>query len=317
MQQVIGHEAILSAFEQLVKTERLGHAYLCVGPTGVGKSAIASWLAQRLLCVAGNTTTKQRGSEALPCGSCASCQAVERGSHPDVLRLTGEGVRTVESVREWTSALSRSTLFGGWKIGIVEGAEQMNEASANACLKTIEEPTPKTVIFLTAPSRRAVLPTIASRCAGIPCARVPKTVLANALRARAMTDEEADELATLAEGCPGRAIAYHADPELRGQLEERRTLARATVADACAGRLRRMEAFVRDLPSDRLRASEQTMELVQSFRDIGHETVRRRPPTPQTIAWLQLLVSAPQYLRANVSPRLLLETIAITFPTDV
>ncbi|MDP3771269.1 MAG: hypothetical protein Q8R16_03140 [bacterium] len=307
MYPVIGHAAILSAFERLVTTGQLGHAYLLAGPAGVGKSTVATWIAARLLC----TASGQR-----PCERCDACAAVARSSHPDVLRLSDEGVRSVESVREWTSALACSTLFAGWKIGIVEGAEQMNEAGANACLKTIEEPTPKTVILLTAPSRRAVLPTIASRCVAIPCARVPTAVLTKGLQARtAMDAGEADALAALADGCPGRAIACHGNPERRARYAEYRTLAHSAVTDTYSDRLRGIESFSRDLPSDRLSACEQTMELVQAFRDIGRETMLRRPPTPQTTAWLQLLVAAPQYLRANVSPRLLLETIAVTYPS--
>lgn len=307
---IIGHGDILRAFDHLIDADRLGHAYLFVGPEGVGKSTVASWVASRLLC--GRQATH---GEA---GSCDVCAAIARGSHPDVLVLRGDDVRSVERVREWASSLAQSSLFAGWKVGIVEGAEQMSEAGANACLKTIEEPTPKTVIFLTCPSRRSVLPTIASRCAIIPCARVPNTVLAKELRAHhQIAPEEVDALVTLADGCPGRAIAYHADADLRERSAEHRAFARAAMTESYADRLRHVETFSRDLPSERARACEQTMGLVQAFRDVGRDAILPRSLTPQSIAWLRLLVRAPHYLHANVAPRLLLETIAMTYPADL
>ena len=271
-------------FDRLVTAGRLGHAYLLVGPPGVGKTTVARWIAQRVLCERSQKLEVRSQKSGVPCGACDACGAVERGTHPDVLRLSGDGVRTVESVREWTASLTRSSLFGGWKVGIVEGAEQMNAASANACLKAIEEPTPRTVIVLTAPNRRAVLPTIASRCAVVFCR------------------------------CPTRAAPLGTS-EQRDAHEQRTASANALLTGTVVERLRRVESFTRALPSDRAAANERTMELMRGFRAVAQATAVAQRTRPEWVRWQQLLAAAPQYLAANVNARMFLETIALTYPT--
>ncbi|MDO8598573.1 MAG: hypothetical protein Q7S02_00505 [bacterium] len=313
MWEIIGHEATLSALDRLAAAERLAHAYLLVGPVSVGKTTVATWLAARLLCTQASGVRRQRS--VAPCGTCDACGAVARGVHPDVLRLMGEDVRTVDRVREWTSSLARSSLFAGWKIGIVEGAEQMNEASANACLKSIEEPTPKTVILLTAPNRRAVLPTIASRCALMTCHRVRAATLTHALQDRGVHDPDAEAITVIADGCPGTALRLVGQPEQRAAQEQRRALAHEMLSGTSRARLQHVESFVRALPDDRNAMVEQSMELVRGFRAIAQTMTGECRARADWVRWQQLLVRAPQYLAANVTPRLLLETVVLTHPT--
>ena len=306
MREIIGHGGILSAFDRLIAADRLAHAYLLAGPAHVGKATVAAWLAARLLCTA---------SGRLPCGQCDACTAVARGVHPDVLRLSETDVLAVERVREWTSSLTRSALFAGWKIGIVEGAEQMQGASANACLKSIEEPTPRTVILLTASNRRAVLPTIASRCAVVACNRPPRTALAAALVGRGASRADAEALVALADGCPGRALTLMAEPATREAQEQRRALARAMTSGTLADRLRHVESFVRALPEDHRDAAAEAMVLMRECRAIARAAVPTLRASDGWIRWQRILARAPQDLAANVTARLLLETIAVASPS--
>lgn len=317
MQSIIGHGEVLTAFDRFIAADRLGHAYLLVGPEGVGRTTVARWVARRLLC---------KRSCQLPAASrkfdsdseaCATCTAVECGIHPDVhvLQADGESI-PIDAVREWTTALSRTSLFAGWKVGIVEGAEALTEAAANACLKAIEEPTPRTIILLTAPSRRRVLPTIASRCALVSCRRVPQADLEAALSERDATPRDAKEIAAAADGCPGVALALLQEPERRQKLEELQDAARAVLSGPLTDRLRQVDALLRDRGNDRAAASRSALQLIETFRQLGREHPRSTgAATPERVRWMELLARASDHLAANVSPRLLIETIVVTAPT--
>ncbi|MBI4434687.1 hypothetical protein HY635_02630 [Candidatus Uhrbacteria bacterium] len=309
MEQIIGHADILTAFDRLISTDRLGHAYLLVGSEGVGKATVATWIAARLLCAA---------SGQRPCGRCDACMAIERRIHPDVYTLRAGGTAIgIDAVREWTTALSRTSLFAGWKIGIVEGAEELTEAAANACLKAIEEPTPRTLILLTAPSRRQVIATIASRCALVACRRVPRTDLESALCEHGAASTEARAIAETADGCPGIAMTLLRDVELRTSAENVVKTARAAMSGSWTERLRRVDALLRDRTSDRSAMEQSARKLIDAFRCLGRQQLRTtNSATPEFSRWMELLARAPDHLAANVSPRLLIETIAVTYPTE-
>jgi len=221
-------------------------------------------------------------------------------------------------VREWTTALSRTSLFAGWKVGIVEGAESLTEEAANACLKAIEEPTAKTLILLTATNRRAVLPTIASRCAMVACRRVPRAALEAALGERGAASNEARTIAETADGCPGAAMTLLENPEHRREAEELQQAARAAISGFWTERLRRIDALFRDRGSDRSAAAQSALRFIAAFRSFGHQQLRSTgSATPEFSRWMELLARAPDHLAANVNPRLLLETIVVTCPTEI
>lgn len=319
MQSLIGHIDILQAFERMVANGTLPHAVLLVGPSHVGKTTIAEWLAQRLLC-----DCSRRQTNGGPCGICPICAQVARGVHPDVMRIGEGGAISVEAVRAWTSAIASSSLFGGWKIGIVEGADQFTEEAANACLKTIEEPPPRTILILTAAQRRSVLPTIVSRCAMMRCRRVADAELLAGLTNSGITPADADRFTRAADGCPGLAITWAHTPGKWELQTKREQLAHDILNGPYVDRIRRVEQFVRGLPEDRAAAQAAIADLLHTFRGIARDLTARivggardagvsvRPP--ELIRWMNILVRAPQELAANVTPRLVLDSIVLTYP---
>ena len=325
---MVGHEDILQGFDAMIRGERLAHAYLLVGPTGVGKGAIASWVAARLLCQGnGKLSTLNSQFSTSPCGACPACVQVAAGTHPDVLRCTVEGALTIDAVRAWTTSLTRTSLLGGWRVGIVEGAETMSEEAANACLKAIEEPPPHTIVCFTAPSRRAVIPTIASRCVLVPCRRVATSVVAAALVARGVAASDADALALEADGCPGVALTWATDPEIRAAAEERLALATRVLRGSYVERLQCIDAFIAKLPEDRGVARAHIMDLLHAFRALARGLADRavgrgdtplgagiRVALPDLVAWMAVVSRASKELAANVAPRLVFEGIALSFP---
>lgn len=149
--------------------QRLPHAILLAGPLGVGKVELAQAWAKSLLC-------EKPGNEGEACGHCEGCHWFEAGTHPDFMRLTlvekenREGEIklateiSVEQAREAVEFVQLSTYRAGRRLVLVEPAEALNTASANALLKVLEEPPINTVFVLISHQPRQLLPTILSRC---------------------------------------------------------------------------------------------------------------------------------------------------------
>jgi DNA polymerase-3 subunit delta' len=139
--------------------DRLSHAYLVCGDSGLGKYNFALSFARLLLC--------QSIVSHQPCGTCRSCRMTESSQHPD-LRLIGteEGSRGIgiDQIRALLDFVTMTSHAGGSKIVILEQADSLNQNAANALLKTLEEPTPDTFILLITDAPGTLLPTLRSRC---------------------------------------------------------------------------------------------------------------------------------------------------------
>ena len=153
---IVGHKLPLRVLERTIREGRIPHALLFEGPEGIGKKKVALWFIEALNC---------RRAPGEGCGSCEQCERIQRLSHPDLhlLTLEGESIR-IEQIREATNILRFRPLEGRWKALVVEDAERMTPEASNAFLKTLEEPTPWTLIILIAQSADALLPTVRSRC---------------------------------------------------------------------------------------------------------------------------------------------------------
>ena len=138
---------------------KLPHALLLSGPIGTGKRKFATAFAQWLLCSAPKSN--------LPCGDCRQCDFNKAQTHPDLKLVEpeekGKSIK-VDQVRELVSFLNQTAQQGGYRITIIAPAEKMNINSANALLKSLEEPGDKTVLLLLTDSPGQLLPTIRSRC---------------------------------------------------------------------------------------------------------------------------------------------------------
>ena len=160
---LVGQDSVRRFLTGAVEQGRVGQAYLFVGPAGSGKVDAAWALAQAVLCDEGG------------CGRCDACERVERHTHPDVHALAPESAQgyLVGQVRALIEDLSMAPIRGSRKVYILDGAEALTPSSANALLKSIEEPPAGVTFILLAVTREAVLPTIVSRCQVVPFRAIP------------------------------------------------------------------------------------------------------------------------------------------------
>lgn len=198
--QIRGHRKILELLTRVVHTKRLAHAYVFSGLEGIGKRLTALALAKNLLCSSGGGKS---------CGTCSACIQVDRGSHPDLMIIEPEkGVITIDCIRNLKRELSRKSFSGGYKVCLIDDAEKMNLQSENALLKTLEEPTPDTVIILITGKPYRLLPTVLSRCQHLKFQPLALFDASELIMAGVAGVEREDSLlmASLTGGSPGKAF---------------------------------------------------------------------------------------------------------------
>ena len=154
--EVLGQDAVVRTLRNAIKSERLAHAYLFVGPRGVGKTSTARIFAKALNCVKGPTEQ--------PCGECDPCREIAAGISLDVLEIDGASNNGVEQVRELRENVRFLPTRGKFRIYLIDEVHMLSAAAFNALLKTLEEP-PAHVKFFFATTEAHKLPaTIISRC---------------------------------------------------------------------------------------------------------------------------------------------------------
>jgi DNA polymerase-3 subunit delta' len=219
---ILGHEALAARFRNIVARGRLAHAYLFTGPPGIGKKRFALELAKTVLCDSPASTDPPD-----PCDRCPGCVQVSAGTHPD-LRLVGasgdQHEFPIEQMQELIAHLGLKPARGRYRVAIVDAAERLSLEAANCFLKTLEEPPPRSLLFLIAPNPEQLLPTIRSRCQIVPFAPLPPAVLARLLRRLGLADspEAATRLAGESQGSLGRAseLSQPQVQQFRSRLRE-------------------------------------------------------------------------------------------------
>lgn len=334
MWQTYGQEHLTRQLAAGLQTGRLAHAYLLVGPPHVGKMTLALNLTQAVNC-----PDKAAGA---PCGQCSQCQRIARGVHPDVQIIgvgTGEedgparrDIR-IDQVREIEAFLNLSAYEGLCKTIIIDGAELMNAAAANALLKTLEEPPEQTMLLLLTANEEALLATIRSRCRTLYLKPMPRAELERRLVSDYQADpEQAAALARLSRGCLGQAVNALRD----GEILEQREADLARLQEVCNGGLDVRFDYAAELATRFNREREDARELLylwlRWWRDLllikeaAEEYVHNadcltplrlqagRLTTAQVAAFIRRLNGVLAALDGNANARLALENLMLNLP---
>lgn len=208
-------DAAWSVFQRRINSNKLAHAMLIHGPAGTGKRQLAKLMLARLVCTQPNE---------FACGECRSCTLFKTGAHPDSFRLEPEEGKhqiVIDQVRATISALTLTASFSPYKVALIYPAEAMNASSANALLKSLEEPPGDTVILLVSHDASQLPVTIRSRCQSIVVALPQQDqALSWLLESAGMDETVAVDALRVGGGSPLRAV----DLAGSGQLELHRNL---------------------------------------------------------------------------------------------
>lgn len=315
-----GHDRIIQQFRTALSRGRLASTFLFVGPAGIGKRMFAEKLGQSLLC-------DTRPEVALdPCGACAACRQVAGGTHPDVhvverppqannlpLELfIGDDEHRMRAGLCYE--LSLKPYSGRRRIGIIDDADLLglgNRESANALLKTLEEPPPKSVLILIGTSQQRQLPTIRSRC--------------QMIRFDPLAEQDVAELLLTTGVCSDGELAAKAASMSRGSLERAQRWCDAAILEFHENLLGQLsmqefdqaalskaiqqfvEAAGKEAPAKRARMREVVQMAADFYREQMHALAAATGDAEPAANCQELCLDALAHVDANVNLTTLVE----------
>jgi len=198
--EIIGQEKAKRFLTNVMRRERVPHAYLFTGISGIGKTITAKAFTMTLNCDA------PAGLDG--CGACASCRKIINGNFPDFISIEPDGQSIkIEQIRELNRSLGYAPYAGSYRVCVIHRAEAMTGEAANSFLKTLEEPPPGNIFVLNATEPRDLLPTIVSRCQRVSFRPLKAEEILGILSKKTNLDRPSLEiLARAADGSLGRAL---------------------------------------------------------------------------------------------------------------
>lgn len=254
---VYGHEKQIRVLQTAMARDRIPHAYLFYGPEGVGKGTVAGVFAKALNC-------KKRGDSLDACDACPSCLKIDHGNHSDVMTISPQGqFIKIREIRELQEQMKFSPFEGGKRIVIIVDADRMNIESANAILKTLEEPSLSNILILITSRPHQLPATILSRCQHVRFNPLRQETIARFLEEKLSLDSKSAHLIALSSGGSiGKARAMN---------DESYLITRETVLDIIA-RIKtkdpiKLLSALNDFGQERKDITERLGILITGYRD--------------------------------------------------
>ena len=316
---IIGQDNLLKFFNKLAVLsgrKAVGGSFIILGPAGAGKKTLANVLIAKLLC--------QDKPTARPCGECPACVQLKAKVNGDVFWLSlAEDKKniSIEEIRGLLHSLSLSALGQSYKVAVIDQAEKLSHQAANALLKTLEEPSKKTVIVLLATALADLPKTVVSRSQVFALRPLKPELIYDWLVARETKRSQAKILAALSLGWPGLAIKLSDEAAKADHLAaaevffnslEQDLLARQAALDALLNKnltteeiLNIWQTAARDLLLAKL-AQQQWLRYGNLIKDWQNKL---NFSLAQVLAWYKSITQAKDYAAANVNPKLVLENI--------
>jgi DNA polymerase-3 subunit delta' len=318
--RIIGHERPLQSLRHSLETGRLHHAYLFVGPEGIGMRTIAHSLAKSLHC-------RERRFDF--CDQCPSCFSIRDWNSPDVRLvepLSGKKDISIKQIRDLIGNISLRSFSGQKKVAIIDPAELMNYHAQNALLKTLEEPPENSLLILVTKSSGALLPTLLSRCLRISFGLLSVEQASEFLmRQKGLDPAESRLRSALTMGSIGQALAWSdaeikeqrsdwinrycalAEQDYRGALMFAEELAEDK--EKCVTVLQWLEGWHRDVLALQVTGDRSMVRNVDLMETLAHHASANRQEL--TLRCLFELAAALDALQRTYNRRMILENLLV------
>ncbi|MFD1864711.1 DNA polymerase III subunit delta' [Planococcus chinensis] len=311
---------VMKRLQGAFKKDRLAHAYLFEGPAGAGLTEITHFFVKLLLC--------ENPSENVPCETCRSCHLYNTGNHPGIVFIEPDGQNIkIDQIRELIFTMNKTGFSSGRKIYVIEEADRMNNSSANALLKFLEEPEVNVTAILLTERLNAIMTTIRSRCQIVSFQPLSRPQMIDTLLAGGMTASMANTVSMLTQSVD-EAVLLSADEAF---LQQRKIVLKLVeaVSSNVHEALLLIQAEWLPIFKEKEDAERGLDMLLFAYRDIasakaGLETARTYPDMEQT--WkqmalhrsfavlskqLQAILQAKQQLPRNMNRTLLMEQLML------
>lgn len=297
---IIGHKDVIHSLNRVLLETKVGHAYLFIGPPGIGKKTLSKAFAKKLLC---------QNSTEVKCPGCRSCVLFDTETHPDFITVSPSGNSIkIEQLRELQHNMYLSRLSGNYRVFFFPDAEQLTEAAANSFLKLLEEPPGGVVFLFTAVRADRILPTIRSRCQVYTLFPVSAAMISIWLQDKGFETMEAQRRSLSCEGLPGKALI------LEGPiLETERIIFKNLLGQDLLKQLK----FANDLEKKERQAvlklihdweSQMRQELLSTL-NAGSALDLDRLKLGIQVRIIEKLVQVERMIESNVNPRLAVEEL--------
>ena len=330
---IIGNKHIFDFLSKSIKNQRLAHAYIFAGPDNLGKATSAIFFARTLLCR--NSKGEFESQGLCNCVSCAKID-INKNIHADLHILKKEEDKkniSVEQVREFRTKLNMSSFANSYKVGIIKDAENLNENSSNALLKTLEEPKNKVIVILATSNIDRILPTIRSRAQILKFNLVDQDLTYDALvEKHGVNRSAAKNLSQMCMGRPALAIKLSQEKDFLNKHLNKINTFIALNKENINTRFSLVEKLI-DTKFDSRQVIEEINDTIKIWQVIIRDLlllefnceyliknnvvleelkeIRKKLSTIKLIELMKIFIKSREYLKSNVGAKSVLENIAI------